>query len=83
MNRLTLSAQKPLICVVVQDAIENLHASLLFEHAFPNAPTAIRVVRKCLLDAAERYKPGASAIHEQLMADEDYMTMMVHLVSEI
>ena len=63
-NRLSLSAQKPLIRVVMQDAIENLCASLLFEHAFPTAPTAIRVVWECLLAAAEQYRPGAAAIHK-------------------
>ena len=43
---------------------------------------AVQVIRKSLLDAAEKYKPGASAIHMRLEADHRYMSMMVRLVSK-
>src|SRR6266849_5295600 len=82
-NRLTLSAQKPLIWVIVQDAIEDLRASLLFDHAFPRGIDVLRLTRAALLAVAEKYKPGATAIYERLNTDEDYMARIAHLVNEI
>jgi len=61
-NRLMLSAQRPLIRVIVQDVIENIWASLLFNRAFPNAAEAINSIREALFTAAKKYRPGSSAI---------------------
>jgi hypothetical protein len=55
---------------------------LFIDNAFPDAANAIKVIQDSLLDAAEKYKPGASAIHRRLETDHEYMSMMVRLVSE-
>jgi hypothetical protein len=82
-NRLTLSAQRPLIHVIVQDAIENIRASLLFDHAFPNAAQAINSIQESLFTAAEKYRPGASAIATRLHMDNEYLGLMVRLVNKV
>ena len=82
-NRLTLSNQKLLIRIVVQDGIENLWASLLFDNAFPNAADAVRVVRRSLLDAADNYRPVSAAIYQRLNTDHQYMSTMARLVNEV
>jgi hypothetical protein len=81
-NRLTLSAQRPLIWVIVQDTIENLRALLLFDHTFPNAVKARRAIQKSILAAANKYRPGATAIYKQLNRDEEYMLMLARLVND-
>jgi hypothetical protein len=63
-NKVNLCAQKPLIWVIVQDAIEDLQALMLFNHPFPNAATAITFIWECLVDVADKYRPGASVIYE-------------------
>ena len=82
-NRLILSAQQPLIWVVIQDAIENLWAFLLFDHAFPVALQAIKFVRDSILLAAENYKPGTSAIAARLNTNNDYLSLMTRLVNDV
>jgi hypothetical protein len=82
-NRLTLSAQKPLIRVIVQDAIDDIRASLLFVHAFPEGPDKVTLVQGALLAVAEKYKPGSTHIHERLMHDREYMAQMSRLVRVI
>ena len=72
-NRLILSAQQPLIRVIIQDTIENLRAFLLFNHAFPVALQAIKFVRDSILLAAENYKPATSAIAARLNTNNDYL----------
>ena len=79
-NKVNLSSQKPLIRVIVQDAIEELRALMLFSHAFPNATIAIGFVWESLLTVADKYRPAASAIHVRLGTDDRYMSMMVRMV---
>jgi hypothetical protein len=82
-NRLALSAQNSLISLVVQDAINNVRASLLFDYAFPEGVDKVALVRGCLLAGAEKYKPSSSHIHERLLNDSEYMALMIHLVRAI
>ncbi|KAI9448875.1 hypothetical protein BJY52DRAFT_1193093 [Lactarius psammicola] len=63
-NKVMLTIQRPLVHAVIQEAIENLQAGLLFTNAFPD---------DCLLTAANRHKPGATDILERLQRDQDYM----------
>ena len=82
-NRLTLSAQKPLIRVLVQDAIDDIRASLLFVHAFPEGLDKVALIRDALLAVAEKYEPGSTHIHERLVNDRVYMAEMGRLVCVI
>jgi hypothetical protein len=82
-KRFILSAQTPLIRVIIQDAIEGLRALMLFNNAFPSAAHAIEFVRDSLLAVADRYRPAASTIYGRLDKDEAYLSTMVRLVSEL
>ncbi|KAH9042828.1 hypothetical protein EDB84DRAFT_1559325 [Lactarius hengduanensis] len=79
-KRLLLTNQDPLVRNVVQEAIENLRASLLFDHAFPTAPIAFAFTKESLITAAEKFKPGATHIQRRLQQDEEYLSKIVPLV---
>lgn len=79
-GKLNLSSQKPAIRIILQDAIEEARASLLIEGAFLDPNETTLVTRECITTAAERYKPGTSAIHERLMSDDVYLTKMASVV---
>ncbi|KAH9038023.1 hypothetical protein EDB83DRAFT_2524601 [Lactarius deliciosus] len=65
---------------VVQEAIENLRASLLFNNAFPTAPIAFAFTKESLITAAEKFKPGATHIQCRLQQDEEYLGKIGPLV---
>jgi hypothetical protein len=76
-----LTMQLPLIRTVVQDAFENLRASLLFENAFPDSHLTILFVRKNLIGAARSHLPRAVDIHKRLLIDDGYLEKLSRLVS--
>ncbi|KAI9429942.1 hypothetical protein BJY52DRAFT_1200336 [Lactarius psammicola] len=78
-TKLMLTNQRPLIRVIVQDAIENLRASLLFQNAFPDANVAFTLTRDALGVAAENHKPGGAIVQWRLQADDEYMARLVSL----
>jgi len=78
-NRVTLTTQHPLLRTVIQEAIENLRASLLFDDAFPNAIVTPLAIRECLMSAADN--PKALMVKMRLTSDERYLTTMIRLVS--
>jgi hypothetical protein len=81
-NKVTLTNQLPLMRSVIQDAIENVRFSLLFNHAFPDAGVVLFTVRAALVAAAARSQnPRASNIHQRLLSDEEYVIKMIRLVS--
>ncbi|KAI9435276.1 hypothetical protein H4582DRAFT_2059537 [Lactarius indigo] len=80
-NKLLLTNQYPLVCNVVQEAIEHLRASLMFNHAFPTAPIAFAFTKESLITAAKKLKPGAVHIQRRLQQDEDYLAKVVPLVA--
>ena len=79
-NKVNISLQKPAIRVLLQDAIERVRASLLFEDTFPDANVALRVIRDCVIAAAERYMPCTSDIHERLKSNDEYLSRMASVV---
>lgn len=78
-----LTIQRPLVRVIIQDAIENLRASLLFINAFPGPACAVTFIRDALITAASQNGPAAIPVHMRLLQDEDYMAKIVSLVSNI
>jgi hypothetical protein len=76
-----LTSQRPIVRVVIQDAIDNLRAAMLFTNAFPDVCVALGLIKDCLLTAANRLKPGAKDILERLEQDQDYMLKITPLVS--
>ena len=78
-TKLLLNSQKPLVHAVVVDAIENMQASLMFTHAFPDGVLQFSFAKECLLAAAD--KPSTALIYSQLLEDEDYLAKISQLVS--
>jgi len=65
-----------MVRLVLQDAIENVHMYLVFYHAFPDASVALAKTRDALTRAARARSPGAMAIHNRLLSDEEYLLNM-------
>ena len=82
-NILMLTIQRPLVRTVIQDAIENLCAALLFTNAFPGVCVALTLIKDCLFTAADNHKPGAKSILERLTRDQEYLSTVTPLVSLI
>ena len=77
-----LTHQHPIIHSIIQDAIDNLPASLLVRNAFPDAIVAFAFTKDALRLAAERSdKPGASTVQARLQDDDKYVAKLVSLVS--
>jgi hypothetical protein len=83
-TKLLLTNQRPIIRAIVQDAIEHLRCSLLVRNAFPDPVIAFAFTKDALRLAAERCdKPGGSIIQFRLQEDDEYITKLVSLVSEL
>lgn len=78
-RKVTLTCQRPVVCVVVQDGMEKVRADLLFNHAFPDPAVALFNIREALLSSALQRRV-ASDIHRRLVFDDDYMDTLVPLV---
>ena len=76
-----LNSQKPLVHTVVMDVIENMQASLLLPHAFPDGVLQFTFTKECLLTATD--KPSTALICSQLLEDKDYLAKLSQLVSFI
>jgi hypothetical protein len=82
-KKMKLCLQQPVIRVLLQDANERVWVSLLFDNAFPDTDTALKMIRESILAAAERFEPGTSVIHERLKCDDEYLSKMIPLVRVI
>jgi hypothetical protein len=80
-TKICITKQQSLVRVVLQDAIENVLSLLVSIHAFPDPDAAIEFTRTALKDAAEARLPGAVAIFNRLLADEEYFLNMSVIVS--
>ena len=76
-RKIMLTLQMPLIRMVVQDAFENLRASLLFEHAFLDPNLTVLFIRKNLIGAARSHLPRAVHIHKRLLSDDEYLDKLL------
>lgn len=74
-----LTIQRPLVRSIIQDAIENLWAALLFNNAFPDVCLALSLIKDCLFTAADLHKPAATDILERLKRDGDYLLKITPL----
>jgi len=80
-TRIRLMNQKTLIRMVLQDAISNVHANLVFGHAFPDAGVAFASTRAAVVNAAMGRFPSAGTIHNCLLSDMEYLSNMIVIVS--
>ncbi|KAF8257671.1 hypothetical protein EI94DRAFT_1708743 [Lactarius quietus] len=80
LKKLMLTHQRPIICAIVQDAIDNLRTSLLIQNAFPDPIVAWAFTKDALRLAVERCeKPGATTVQAQLQDNDEYMAKLVSL----
>ena len=79
-NKIMLMTQHPLVCIVIQDGIENVRAHLMSSHAFPDLATTLPIVRASLLRAAASHFPGTLHIHCRLQSDDEYVAPISCLV---
>ena len=79
-KKVNLTSQHAVIRVLLQDAIDSVRLSLLFDNAFPDANTMLQIVQDHLFSAAEKYKPGTAVILERLTSDNEYLTKMSSVV---
>jgi hypothetical protein len=79
-NKVNLSSQRPVICVVLKEAIELVRLSLLFDHAFPDPKVALDLARDSVVKAAKKYRPSTSTIYERLHSDDEYLSKMASVV---
>jgi len=80
-SKVMLKAQCPLIWKIIQEAFENIHASLLFDNAFPDAFSIPAITSDALVAAAWSQLLKGLTIHSRLMADHEYMVKISPLVS--
>jgi hypothetical protein len=80
-TKLMLLNQRPIVRAVIQEAIENLRAALLFTNAFPDICSALTLIKDCLFTAALCLKPGALEVLDRLTHDQDYLLKITPLVS--
>jgi hypothetical protein len=80
-TKLSLLSQRPIVRAVIQEAIENLRAALLFANAFPDVCSALTLIKDCLFTAALHLKPGATEMLDRLTRDQEYLLKITPLVS--
>ncbi len=76
-----LNLQHDLVQVVIHESFEILHASLLFENAFPEGPMTIKLIKDALIRAAQNHTPGALCIYQRLQYNTEYLRKIMPLVS--
>jgi len=79
-NKVMLTVQRPLIRMVIQDAIERTRATMMFTDAFPDVFDALKFIKDALILAAE-LKENATDVHDRLNSDHEYTINMSRLVS--
>ncbi|KAH9018580.1 hypothetical protein EDB84DRAFT_1566350 [Lactarius hengduanensis] len=78
-TKVMLTSQRALIRVIVQDAIEHLRASILFNTAFPDATVAFALTRDALIAATGNHGHGGGIVRRRLEVDDEYLTKLISL----
>jgi hypothetical protein len=81
LSKLLLLSQCPIVHAVIQEAIKNLQAALVFTNAFPDICNALTLIKDCLLTAVLHLRPGATEMLERLTHDQEYLLKITPLVS--
>jgi hypothetical protein len=79
-TRVNLTAQLPVMRTVIQDAFEEVRASMLFNCAFLDASAIPTILKEALIAAALSHVPRSSNIYSRLMMDDEYAAKMSRLV---
>jgi hypothetical protein len=79
-NKIKLTSQRSLVCIVLHEVIELLRAAMLFNNAFPDVCGALGMIKDCLFAAAKHLKPGTAEILKCLTQDAEYMSKITSVV---
>ena len=79
-TKVMLTIQRPLVRTIIQDLIEILRASLMFENTYPDGVQSLVFVQRTLVTAAQRRLPATLSIHNQLLQDDEYILKIAPLV---
>jgi hypothetical protein len=82
-NKVMLTIQHPLICMILHNTFENLRVSLLFKHAFPDAILIPTFISSALIAATKVHRVRVLNIYKHLSCDESYLVQMACLVSNV
>jgi hypothetical protein len=75
-----LTIQRPLLRVVIQDAIERTRANIMCGNVFPNVFDTLEFIREALTDAAKDNNKAVD-IHHRLLQENAYFINLSRLVS--
>ena len=79
-TKVMLTIQRRLVHIVIQDSVELLRASLMFENAYPDSVQSIVFVRRALVSAAQKQLPATLSIHNRLLQDDEYISKIISAV---
>ncbi|KAF8269645.1 hypothetical protein EI94DRAFT_1699341 [Lactarius quietus] len=79
LNKLKLTHKRPMVRAVIQEAIEQLRAMMMFNNAFPEFCVALGLIKDCLFTVANILKPGSAGIYIQLKEDPEYLSRITPL----
>jgi len=82
-NKVMLTIQTPLMCLIFQDTFEHLQALLLFIHMFPDPALTHSMISEALTVMTQSHLPGAATIRHCLELDNEYLSKMCRLVSPL
>lgn len=79
-NKVLLTVQRPIMRLVIQEAMEWTRANIMCGNAFPDVIDTLEYIRDALSAAAEE-NVQAGDIHRRIVADHAYFINMSRLVS--
>ena len=80
-NKVMLTVQRPVVRAVIQDAIERVHAALMFSNAFPDVFDTLKFISDALVTAAD-LNDQATNIYHRLKADGLYTSTIGRIVRD-
>ena len=79
LGKVKLTDQTPIVQATITDAFDFLHASIIFEHAFPDALLTSKFIQDALTTAS-LHIPNAEDVHVRILNDHAYCSKMSTLV---
>ena len=80
-NRLKLTSQSPIVCLVIIKGIKNLRAAMLFTDTFLDVCSTLTLIKDSLLTSTLYLLPAATDVLDHLKVNPDYLSKVTLLVS--
>ncbi|KAI9441955.1 hypothetical protein BJY52DRAFT_1229332 [Lactarius psammicola] len=78
-GKIRLTEQNLTVRATIAFAFGHLHASIIFQHAFPDASVVTKFIRQALLDASSEI-PAAKGVQVRILNDDSYFHTISTLV---